>query len=285
GSEHELLAQLFSEEAGAVLQVAESRLAAAFAILGQCGLGWVELGRVEHDDALTIYHDDAVLARFDPGALQRTWSETSFRMQALRDNPETAEQEYERILDREDPGLNVCLTFDPDEDVAAPFIGGARPRVAILREQGVNSQLEMAAAFIRAGFEPVDVHMSDVLEGRDELLDYQCLVACGGFSFGDVLGAGGGWAKSILYHARARAAVRSAAARGAAARGSAPRAVAAGAGAARASTRPARPARPAPRPRRARPRTPARRPRRAGWPLGRPRRPLLSLSRALSRGE
>ena len=204
GSEHDVFAQLFSEEAGAVLQVADSRLSAVRDTLEECGLGWVEIGRVEHDDALTIRHDDAVLARFDRVALQRSWSETSYRMQALRDNPDTAAQEYDRILDRQDPGLNVALTFDPAETVAAPAIGGARPRVAIVREQGVNSQYEMAAAFLRAGFEPVDVHMSDVLSGRDTLADYQCLVACGGFSFGDVLGAGGGWAKSILYHDRAR---------------------------------------------------------------------------------
>lgn len=204
GSERDLLAQLFSEEAGALLQVAESRLADALRVLEDAGLGWLDVGRVEYDDALTIYYEDAVLARFDRVALQRMWSETSYRLQALRDNPATAEQEYERILDRDDPGLHAQLTFDPDEDVAVPFVGGARPRVAILREQGVNSQLEMAAAFMRTGFQPVDVHMSDILEGRDTLDDYQCLVACGGFSFGDVLGAGGGWAKSILYHARAR---------------------------------------------------------------------------------
>jgi phosphoribosylformylglycinamidine synthase len=122
----------------------------------------------------------------------------------LRDNPETARQEYDRILDEEDPGLNVRLTFEPSVDVALPFIGGAKPRVAILREQGVNSQHEMAAAFMRAGFDAFDIHMSDILEGRDDLASYHGLVACGGFSFGDVLGAGGGWAKSILYHAEAR---------------------------------------------------------------------------------
>jgi phosphoribosylformylglycinamidine synthase len=204
GSERDVLAQLFSEELGAVLQVRDTELAEVRATLERHGIGWVDAGRVEYDDQLTIYHDDEVIARFDRTDLQRTWSETSYRLQALRDNPETAQQEYDRILDAEDPGLNALLRFDPSHDVAAPYIGGARPKVAILREQGVNSQLEMAAAFMRAGFDAFDVHMSDILEGRDRLDRYQCIVACGGFSFGDVLGAGGGWAKSILYHSRAR---------------------------------------------------------------------------------
>jgi phosphoribosylformylglycinamidine synthase len=125
-------------------------------------------------------------------------------LQALRDNPETAREEFDAILDADDPGLNVQLTFDPAENVAAPFIGGKKPRVAIIREQGVNSQYEMAAVFMRAGFDAVDVHMSDLVSGRDSLAAYQSLVACGGFSFGDVLGAGGGWAKSILFQSRLR---------------------------------------------------------------------------------
>ena len=131
--------------------------------------------------------------------MQRAWSETSYRMQALRDNPQTAQEEYDRILDDGDPGLNVVLTFDPNDDIAAPYVGGHEPRVAILREQGVNSQMEMAAAFMQAGFAAVDVHMSDLISGADSLANYQGIAACGGFSFGDVLGAGGGWAKSILY--------------------------------------------------------------------------------------
>jgi phosphoribosylformylglycinamidine synthase len=126
-------------------------------------------------------------------------------MQALRDNPLTAREEYDRLLDRTDPGLNVKLTFDPSDNVAATFIASSRkPRVAVLREQGVNSQSEMAAVFLKAGFIACDVHMSDLLEGRDDLDRYEAIVACGGFSFGDVLGAGGGWAKSILFHSEAR---------------------------------------------------------------------------------
>ena len=125
-------------------------------------------------------------------------------MQALRDDPDCAREEYERLLDEDDPGLSAALAFDPAEDVAAPFVGGARPRVAILREQGVNGHVEMAAAFDRAGFEAVDVHMSDLVEGREGLAAFQGLAACGGFSYGDVLGGGGGWAGSIRYNERAR---------------------------------------------------------------------------------
>jgi len=137
--------------------------------------------------------------------LQQAWSETSFRLQALRDNPDCAVEEHERIADLDDPGLNVRLSFDLNENVAAPFINkGARPSMAILREQGVNGQIEMAAAFDRAGFDCIDVHMSDLIEGRLTLDDFQGLVACGGFSYGDVLGAGEGWAKSIMFNPRAR---------------------------------------------------------------------------------
>jgi len=137
--------------------------------------------------------------------LQRLWAETSYRIQSLRDNADCAQDEFDNLLDAGDPGLNAELTFDINEDVAAPFINtGARPKVAVLREQGVNGQVEMAAAFDRAGFESTDVHMSDLLSGRITLDDFQSLVACGGFSYGDVLGAGEGWAKSILFNDRVR---------------------------------------------------------------------------------
>jgi phosphoribosylformylglycinamidine synthase len=126
-------------------------------------------------------------------------------MQKLRDNPVCAQQEFDRVLDAADPGLHAKLTFDPAEDIAAALIAtGARPRIAVLREQGVNGQIEMAAAFHRAGFDAVDVHMSDIIGGRASLRDFQGFVACGGFSYGDVLGAGEGWAKSILFNPRAR---------------------------------------------------------------------------------
>src|SRR5204863_9627922 len=120
-------------------------------------------------------------------------------------NPKCADEEYDRILDTGDPGLHAHLTFDPREDVAVPFIAkDARPRVAVLREQGVNGQMEMAASFDRAGFAAFDVHMTDILSGRVRLADFKGFAACGGFSYGDVLGAGQGWAKSILFNARAR---------------------------------------------------------------------------------
>ncbi|HEX7720300.1 MAG TPA: phosphoribosylformylglycinamidine synthase, partial [Woeseiaceae bacterium] len=204
GSEHDLLRQLFSEELGALLQVTDRQRADVFEILQRYELGWVEVGRVDAGDALSIYNDDELVLRASRTDLQRSWSELSFRMQELRDNPATAREEFDRVLDEEDPGLNVHLTFNQDDDIAAPFIGGHRPRIAILREQGVNSQHEMAAAFMRAGFDAFDVHMSDLLDGRDTLDSYTGLVACGGFSFGDVLGAGGGWAGSILHNPRAR---------------------------------------------------------------------------------
>ncbi|MGB5247958.1 MAG: phosphoribosylformylglycinamidine synthase, partial [Woeseia sp.] len=204
GSDEDRLALLFSEELGAVVQVADDDLAAVYALLDEFGVPWHELGTVEADEQLSIYDDDEVVLRMDRVDLQRTWSETSYRLQALRDNPATALQEFDRLLDRDDPGLNVALTFDPAQNIVAHLGGKTTPRVAILREQGVNSQGEMAAAFMRAGFTAVDVHMSDLLNGRDTLAGYQGLIACGGFSFGDVLGAGGGWARSILYHEQLR---------------------------------------------------------------------------------
>jgi phosphoribosylformylglycinamidine synthase len=179
--------------------VADDRLGEVREVLQSFDTGWTELGEVEPVDELTIYKDDELVLRLSRIDMQRAWSETSYRMQALRDNPETAQEEFDRILHQQDPGLNAVLTFEPRPVIDAARLGGSKPRVAILREQGVNSQYEMAAAFIRAGFGPVDVHMSDLLLGRDSLANYQGLVACGGFSFGDVLGAGGGWARSILY--------------------------------------------------------------------------------------
>src|SRR6202012_3847664 len=129
--------------------------------------------------------------------LRRAWSETSFQMRQLRDDPQCAIEELAAQTDVADPGLSVALSFDPQEDIAAPYIStGVRPRVAILREQGVNSQVETAAACEQAGFEPHDVHMTDILRGRRTLNEFKGLVACGGFSYGDVVGAGGGWAQS-----------------------------------------------------------------------------------------
>ncbi len=199
---------LFTEELGAVLQLGAADVPALEAACAGAGLGDClhRLGQVDGGDRLVFRHDGQALLDFTRGELRATWSELSYRMQSLRDHPAAAAEARAAACDEADPGLTPALSFDPAENVAAPYIAtGARPPVAILREQGVNSQLEMAAAFLRAGFAPVDVHMSDLLEGRRTLTEFRGLVICGGFSFGDVLGAGGGWAKSILFNAQARA--------------------------------------------------------------------------------
>ncbi len=196
---------LFSEELGAVVQVRRSVRNAVLSTLQMAGLGAQVIGTpVPNGELRILCKTDVVLCeqRVD---LHRAWSETSYRMQSLRDNPECAQQEYDRILDSNDKGLSVALSYEPAEDIAAPFIAtGAKPKMAILREQGVNSQLEMAAAFDGAGFAAVDVHMSDILSGRVSLAGFKGAVACGGFSYGDVLGAGKGWARTILFNPRAR---------------------------------------------------------------------------------
>jgi len=200
-------ASLFNEELGAVIQVRRSDSDAVMKKLHEVGLGQCShvIGTLNNDDRI-VYVDcgEEVLANSRIN-WRRMWSETTWKMQSLRDNPVVAQQEYDRILDGAAPGLNVKLSFDPDENIASPFLKtGLRPRMAILREQGVNGHVEMAAAFDRAGFDSVDVHMSDILSGNVSLKDFQGLAACGGFSYGDVLGAGEGWAKSILFNPRAR---------------------------------------------------------------------------------
>ncbi len=200
-------AALFSEELGAVIQVRNADVDVVLSALYEAGLGHYShvIGSLRADDRIVFSRADQEILAADRIRFQRIWSETTYQMQALRDNPECARQEYDNLLDRQDPGMSVGLTFDPDEDVAAPYLNlGYRPRVAILREQGVNGQIEMAAAFDRAGFSAVDVHMSDIIAGQVSLNDFSGLAACGGFSYGDVLGAGGGWARSILYNDRAR---------------------------------------------------------------------------------
>ncbi len=201
------LDKLFTEEVGAVLQVADADLATLQERAAALGLGDClhVLGRAVAGDAITLHDGDALLLSDQRSRLQALWSRTSYEIQALRDNPECAEQEFARIT-ADDPGLSVALSFDVSDDIAAPYINtGVRPAVAILREQGVNGHVEMAAAFHRAGFDPVDVHMSDILGGGRQLADFKGLVACGGFSYGDVLGAGEGWAKSILFNDTVRA--------------------------------------------------------------------------------
>ncbi|MBW6476619.1 MAG: phosphoribosylformylglycinamidine synthase [Chromatiales bacterium] len=201
------IAALFNEELGAVIQVRHQDTEEVLSALREAELGACShvIAELNDSDRLRIHHHGQLVLDESRIDLQRAWSETSFRIQQLRDNPECAQEEFDRLLDAEDPGLHLQLSFDIDEDVAAPYIAtGKRPRMAVLREQGVNGQIEMAAAFDRAGFEAVDVHMSDIISGRLSLADFQGLVACGGFSYGDVLGAGEGWAKSILFNARAR---------------------------------------------------------------------------------
>jgi phosphoribosylformylglycinamidine synthase len=202
------VAALFTEELGAVLQVPSARREGILGALKKAGLGRQSyiVGSLTGDDIVSFQHGGKEIFYDARVNLHRAWSETSYHMQRLRDNPLCAQEEYDRLLDAADPGLSVQLTFDPNEKVAAPYIArGVRPRIAILREQGVNGQTEMAAAFDRVGFAAIDVTMSDIIEGRVVLTDYKGIAACGGFSYGDVLGAGEGWAKSILYNARARA--------------------------------------------------------------------------------
>jgi phosphoribosylformylglycinamidine synthase len=201
------LAALFAEELGALLQIRAAERGRVMDQLRAHGLGAVThvVGQPNARDEIRITRNARALFSEPRIALQRAWSETTWRMQALRDNPACAQEEYDRVLDAKDPGIQLAPSFDPAEDVAAPYLArGARPRIAVLREQGVNSQVEMAMAFTRAGFEAVDVHMTDILAGRSDLAGFRGVVACGGFSYGDVLGAGQGWAKSILFNARAR---------------------------------------------------------------------------------
>ena len=201
------VAALFAEELGAVIQVRRTDTEAVIAALKEAGLEQATqlIGRVTMDDRVTVTADGQLLLSESRVGLQRAWSETSYRMQAMRDHPVCAREEYDGVLDTDDPGIRPLAGFDINEDVAAPMIAtGVRPRMAILREQGVNGQLEMAAAFDRAGFEAIDVHMSDLLSGRQSLESFRGMVACGGFSYGDVLGAGQGWAKSVLFHSKLR---------------------------------------------------------------------------------
>ncbi|HEY3599131.1 MAG TPA: phosphoribosylformylglycinamidine synthase [Paraburkholderia sp.] len=196
---------LFSEELGAVVQVRAQDRDAVLATLREHGLSACShvIGKMNERDAIEIYRDAKKIYDAPRVELQRAWSEVSWRIARLRDNPACADAEYDALLDASDPGMTPQLSFDPAQDVAAPFIGkGARPRVAILREQGVNSHLETAYAFDRSGFDAHDVHMSDLLAGRASLADFAGAVACGGFSYGDVLGAGEGWAKTIRFNAQ-----------------------------------------------------------------------------------
>ncbi|MDR0775149.1 MAG: phosphoribosylformylglycinamidine synthase [Azonexus sp.] len=192
---------LFNEELGALIQIRRVDREKVTSVLRALRVPYHFVGYLNEWDEIRVIRNARKLLREKRVDLQRAWSETSYRMQMLRDNPACAQQEFDRILDTADPGLTPKLTFDPQDDFTQVYkdVSG-RPRIAILREQGVNSHYEMAAAFDRAGFAAVDVHMSDILAGRVSLKDFKGLVACGGFSYGDVLGAGQGWAKTILMH-------------------------------------------------------------------------------------
>jgi phosphoribosylformylglycinamidine synthase len=202
-----VLAALFNEELGAVIQIRSEDQGAVFEALDHFGLADCShlIGETTTDDEIEIKLAETSLFARSRFELRSEWSSVTHQMQRLRDDAESADQEHASRTDANNPGLRAVVPFDASLDVAAPFIaGGARPRLAVLREQGVNGQVEMAAAFDRAGFECVDVHMSDIQDGSVTLDQFRGLVACGGFSYGDVLGAGEGWAKSILFNDRAR---------------------------------------------------------------------------------
>ncbi len=197
---------LFNEELGGVMQIRCHDLETIEQAFAAAGLADClhELGKIHQEDQITINNNGIPVFSATRKSLQKVWSETSYHMQRLRDNPECAEQEFAAVS-LEDKGLSANVSFDMNDDIAAPYIhSGVKPNIAVLREQGVNGQIEMAAAFDRAGFNAIDVHMSDIINGDVNFDDFKGLVACGGFSYGDVLGAGEGWAKSILFNSRAR---------------------------------------------------------------------------------
>jgi phosphoribosylformylglycinamidine synthase len=207
-SREEIAAILFNEELGAVIQVRQDATPSVLAQFSAAGLGIdcvAVIGKPVNNGEVAIRYNDEVVFSGQRRLLQRQWAETSYQIQRLRDNAAGAEQEFDALLEEDNPGLSIKLSFDVNDDISAPYIKkNIRPQVAVLREQGVNGQVEMAAAFDRAGFNAIDVHMSDILAGRVDLNEFKGLVACGGFSYGDVLGAGEGWAKSALFNSRAR---------------------------------------------------------------------------------
>jgi phosphoribosylformylglycinamidine synthase len=204
GRRHEqTMRALFSEELGVVIQIERSQRDVVFAVLRECGISAFShvIGKPNQSDVLEIWRDAKCVYTESRLHLQKLWQNTSYQIARLRDNPNCVDSEYQSVEDVSDPGMSPILRFDPNENPSAPFINkGTRPKMAILREQGVNSHLEMAYAMDLAGFASHDVHMSDLLTGQAKLEDYQGLVACGGFSYGDVLGAGEGWAKTILFN-------------------------------------------------------------------------------------
>ena len=199
--EDQSISSLFAEEIGAVLQIATADWDALQAEVAESLLkdAITVVGRVNNTDQLSL--NGLVFERSD---LQVAWTEVSHQIQRLRDNVETADSEFALVTDKNHKGLIAQPTFDLNEPIEAPFINSRRPNMAILREQGVNGHVEMAAAFDKVGFNTIDVHMSDLIAGRISLDDFEGLVTCGGFSYGDVMGAGGGWAKSVLFNPKLR---------------------------------------------------------------------------------
>jgi phosphoribosylformylglycinamidine synthase len=194
---------LFNEELGAVIQIRKSQLIEVMQVLREAGLSAHShvIGAPQLDGKISVYRDAKCVLSATRIEMQQEWSRVSTEIQRLRDDPASAQAEFARIADEADTGLFARVTFDQNDDIAAPYINvGVRPRVAVLREQGCNSQVEMAYAFHKAGFTSIDVHMSDLIAGRAHLRDFKGLVAVGGFSYGDVLGAGEGWAKTILFN-------------------------------------------------------------------------------------
>nr|WP_314545806.1 phosphoribosylformylglycinamidine synthase [uncultured Massilia sp.] len=199
------LRALFNEELGAVIQVRADEKTAVMNVLRSVDLGACShiIGKLNDRGAVEFTRDAKVIYSTKRSELHRLWSETSWRIARLRDNPVCVDQEYERLLDDTDPGMTPKLVHDTQVNIALPFITtGARPSVAVLREQGVNSHVETAWSLHQAGFKAVDVHMSDLIAGRAKLDDFKGIIAVGGFSYGDVLGAGEGWAKTILFNAQ-----------------------------------------------------------------------------------
>ena len=198
------IASLFSEELGAVIQIDAEDSGKVDNILAEHNLASIThgFGKLNNKSTINFSHNKKIIYEKDWSELLELWTSTSHTIQSLRDNPECAQQELASITDKNNPGLSVNATFDINEDICAAYINvGERPRIAVLREQGVNGHIEMAAVFDKAGFNAIDVHMTDLIEKRHRLEDFNGFVACGGFSYGDVLGAGGGWAKSILFNA------------------------------------------------------------------------------------
>jgi len=201
------LRALFNEELGVVIQVRREQRDAVFSTLRDHGLSAHShvIAKPNHNGNIEIWRDAKKIFSEPRQELQKMWSNTSYQIARLRDNPECADSEFQRLDDLTDPGMSPKLSFDISDNISTPFIQkNLRPKVAILREQGVNSHVEMAYAVHSAGFDSHDVHMSDLLSGKAQLADFRGLIACGGFSYGDVLGAGEGWAKTILFNAALR---------------------------------------------------------------------------------